>query len=210
MISGTNGDKHTGESMCSMCMLKFLGGFLSKSHFCHGNVPRNPSGPSLCVHAAVPTQPPCPWFRVYITHFRILEHPLLPCLGWGELHGGLKKKKQFTIPMAIVSFGQCIAQSLVQMRSHLRRFSSDVLSTMMKNLEWKTLSHNVIAPVLRAAVVAVHFAKQSVAVDHPMKPGCVLVSKCYAEPKRLKPTQNAKNALPATTNAFGQPSHTLI
>lgn len=94
MISGTNGDKHTGESMCSMCMLKFLGGFLSKSHFCHGNVPRNPSGPSLCVHAAVPTQPPCPWFRVYITHFRILEHPLLPCLGWGELHGALKKKKK--------------------------------------------------------------------------------------------------------------------
>lgn len=58
--------------------------------------------------------------------------------------------------------------------------------TMMKNQEWKTLSHNVIAPVLRAAVVAVHFAKQSVAVDHPMKPGCVLVSKCYAEPKKLK------------------------
>lgn len=114
--------------------------------------------------------------------------------------------------MAIVSFGQCIAQSLVQMRSHLRRFSSDVLSTMMKNLEWKTLSHNVIAPVLRAAVVAVHFAKQSVAVDHPMKPGCVLVSKCYAEPKKLKPTQNARNELTETetANAFGQPSHTLI
>ena len=81
---------------------------------------------------------------------------------------------------------------------------------MMKNQECKTLSHNVLAPVLRAAVVAVLFAKQSVAVDHPMKPGCVLVSKCYVEPQKLKPTQNARNVLPATTNAFGQPSHTLI
>ena len=68
----------------------------------------------------------------------------------------------------------------------------------------------MLAPVLRAAVVAVHFAKQSVAVDHPMKPGCVLVSKCYAQPKKLKPTQNARNELKETTNAFGQPSHTLI